>query len=275
MFMNSKKLCTRDEDGNLRFEKRRQLHKAKHRPDSVWNSTWFLMVIILACIAADYASFSSLFASFLYDNAFLRNICIVALILIFEVSPVYLGYNMKRRSCGYTVSKISIIVPLVAFVLGAVANVALRLATHSLVFPDLTNTTTSVIGGGAMESGSSQNSIVYAWFFGLLPIITSLVAFAATYTISNPLKREFEKLKRENIEITDQIDQLEAILAEYSSDDNYLERILADDEAKYNAALSMLRSQRDEHFDYVRQRISEHLGSPSATGYLVEHSVPN
>ena len=273
--MNNKKLYKVDQEGNLRFSKREQLHKSKNRPDSIWNSTWFMMVIIIACLTADFASFSSLFASFLYDNAFLRNVCIVAMILIFEVSPIYLGYNMKRRSCGYTVQKMSIIIPLFAILLGAAANIALRLATHSLVFPDLTNTATSVIGDGGAQSGSSQNSLVYAWFFGSLPIITSLVAFAATYTISSPLKRECEKLQKENIELTDQIDQLDAILTEFGADENYLDRLLAADEAKYNAALLMIQRQRDEYCDYCRQKISEYLGSPSATSYTVGHAVAN
>ena len=271
----SKKLYKLDKQGNLEFNTRNHLHKLKYKSDSVWNQTWLLMVIIIACIIADCASFSSLFASFLYDNALLRSICIIGMIIAMEVGPIYFGYNLKKRACGYNVEKISIIVPLAAFIMGAAINIILRLATHSLVFQDLSNATTSIMGENVAESSDSQNSIIYAWFFGILPIVTSLVAFVATYSMSNPLKSELQKLEKTNIELTDQIDQLDAVLAEYDSDENYLERLMADDNAKFNAALLMIQKQRDEYFDYCRQRISEHLATPSATSYVVEHVVSN
>ena len=268
-----KKLYKLDKQGNLEFNTRNHLHKLKYKSDSVWNQTWLLMVIIIACVIADCASFSSLFASFMYDNALLRGICIIGMIIAMEVGPIYFGYNLKKRACGYNIEKISIIAPLVAFTMGAAINIILRVTTHSLVFPDLSNATTSIMGGNVTESSDSQNSIIYACFFGILPIITSLVAFVATYSMSNPLKSELQKLEKTNIELTDQIDQLDAVLAEY--DDNYLELLMADDDAKFNAALLMIQKQRDEFFDYCRQRISEKLGTPSATSYVVEHTAAN
>ena len=267
-----KKLYKMDKEGNLKFNTRDNLHRLKYKSDSIFNQTWFLVVIVGACIFADYASLSSLFASFLYDNEILRNICVIGMLITLEVAPIYFGFNLKRRTCGYNVSKISIIAPLTAFVVGAVINIILRVETRSLAFPDLADTTTSVLGGFA-ESENSRSSIVYAWFFGLLPICTSIVAFIATYSISNPLKSELQKLEKMNIELTDQIDQLDAVLAEY--DDDYFERLMADDEAKFNAALRMNNRQRDEYFDYCRQRISEHLGTASAIGYTVEHTASN
>jgi len=272
--MKDKKLYRMDEDGNLNFRPLGKLHKEKYKPESFANHTWFLAVIIACCIAADFASFSSLFASFLYDNAFLRYICIIGMVLVMEIAPVYLGLNAKKKSCGYNVEMITIIVPLVAFILGAAINIMLRLVTHSDVFPDLSDATTSIIGGGGVtETNGSSKSIFYAIFFAVLPIATSLVAFAATYTMSNPLNKERQKLEKANIALTEHIDQLESIVSEYDAEDNYLDRMLAEDDAKYNAALSMIHSQRDEYFDYSRQRISEHLASPGATSYEVDYGL--
>ena len=269
--MNNKNLYILDNEGNLRFNKRGQLNQSKHKADSFWNSVYFLTLIIIACVAADYACFSSLFGALLYDSVMLRSICIIMMVMVFEVSPIYFAYNLKRRSCGYNVPKLSVVVALIAYTLSAVVNIILRLTTHALVFPDLVNLSTSVIGSSsATESGGLPNSIVYAWFFGILPIVASMVVYTATYTVSNPLLKEYEKVKKANIELTDEINQLEAILAEYDSDENYLERMLTDDQAKYSAALLMIRKQRDEYFDYCRQKISEHLGSPAATSYTVE-----
>jgi len=270
--MKNPKLYKLDKQGNLNFLTHNRLHKDKYKEDSVWNQTWLLMVIVAACIVADYASFSSLFASFLYDNALLRNICIIALVLAFEISPVYLGAAMKKRACGYHVEKISMIIPLLAFVLGVIINLILRLATHELTFPDLSGAVTSMIGGtNETESTGSQNSVVYACFFAILPVITSLVAFAASYAMSDPLKKERAALEKTKIELTRQIGQLESMLAEYGSDESYLERLLADDESKFNTALMMIHNQRDEFFDYARQKISEHLASPAATSYVVDY----
>ncbi|MDR1464753.1 MAG: hypothetical protein LBJ11_05575 [Oscillospiraceae bacterium] len=271
--MKDKQLYRIDKDGNLNFQPLDKLHRDKYKPDSVWNHTWVLMLIVIACMVADFASMSSLFAAFLYDNVFLRYICIIGMVLVMEVAPIYLSYSLKKRACGYNVETISIVIPLVAFVVGAVINIMLRIVTRNEAFPDLSNLTTSVIGGGAVQTGDSSKPLYYAIFFAILPILTSLIAFAATYTMSNPLNHERKKLEKAHIDLIQHIDQLEAVLSEYDSDGNYLERMQTDDDAKYNAALSMIRSQRDEYFDYCRQRISEHLASPGATSYEVDYAL--
>ena len=272
--MKQKKLYQVDDDGNLNFRPLDKLHQDKYKPDSVWNHTWVLLLIVILCMVADFASFSSLFAAFLYDNAFLRWICVIGMVLIFEVAPVYLSYNLKKRACGYNVETISIVIPLIAFVVGAIINIALRIATRNDAFPDLSNMTTSVIGGATVtKPANSSKPIIYAIFFAILPILTSLIAFAATYTMSNPLEWERKKLEKARIELTKHIDQMEAILQEYNSDNNYLERMLSEDERKYRAALLTIHGQRDEYFDYARQRISEFLASPGATSYEVAYDL--
>ena len=150
----------------------------------------------------------------------------------------------------------------------------LRVATRNEAFPDLSNMTTSVIGSdGGTETDGASNSLYYAIFFGILPILTSLIAFAATYIMSNPLSWECKKLEKANIELTQHIDQIDSILSEYDSDGNYLERMLAEEALKYKSALQMIYNQRDEYFDYCRQRISEYLNSPGATNYEVAYSL--
>jgi len=270
--MSNRKLYKLDKQGNLNFGTLNRLHRNKYKADSVWNQTWVLMIIIIACMVADWFSFASLFASFLYENELLRNICIIGMVLCFEISPVYCGYNMKKKACGYNVEAISIVLPLAAFILGVIINILLRIATRDLAFPDLSNTTTSVLGGDTTESGGSSNALTYSIFFSVLPIITSLVAYSATYTMSNPLNQERQKLEKTKLELTQNMSQLESVLAEYDADENYLDRMLADDDSKFDSALSMIRNQRDEYFDYARQRINEHLASPAATGYMVEYA---
>ena len=204
----------------------------------------------------------------------IMKICIIGMILATDISPAYLGYNMKKRALGYNVEAISIWVPFVALILGLAINFLLRVATHEIVFPDFSNlNNTSVLGGGAAaESTGSSRSIFYAVFFAILPVITSLVAFIASYTMSNPLVAEKKKLEQADIELTQHIDQLEAIISEYDSENDYLSRMLNEDEQKYNAALSMTISHKHEYYDYVRQRIAEHLGNPGAVSYTVNYT---
>ena len=263
-----------DKDGNLNFNVRNRLHKDKYKSDSVWNNIWVLMLIIIACAIADFANFFSLFSALLYDNAFLRAVCIVAMILCMEVAPCYLGFNMKRRACGYNVETFSIIIPFIAFLLGVGINTVLRLSTHYIVHPDLTNVTTSIMGGSVVEPNGSQHSLILAWFFSILPLITSLIVYAATYSMSDPLKAELKRLTKTNIDLTDQIDQIEAILAEYDSGEAYLNRLLTEDEAKFNTALAMIKKRRDEYCSFCRQKIAEHLGTAAAANYEAERYNP-
>ena len=76
-----------DEEGNLNFRPLNKLHNDKYKPDSLWNQAWVLTTIVIACMAADFASFSSLFAAFLYDNVLLRYIAIIGMVLVMEIAP--------------------------------------------------------------------------------------------------------------------------------------------------------------------------------------------
>ena len=111
--------------------------------------------------------------------------------------------------------------------------------------------------------------------FDCIVLATSLLAFGASYTISNPLKSELAKVSKQNIEITNQIDQLEAVIAEYESDQNHLDRLLSEDQAKFDASLSMIHKHRDEYCDYSRQKIAEHLGTAAGVSYAAERFIPN
>ena len=271
--MNTKKQLYRmDNDGNLTFQPLNKLHKDRYKPDSVLNYTCVLMLVLMTTIVTDFAGFSSLFSKLFYDSIVLRYISILGLILATDVSPAYLGYSLKKRACGYNVETITIIAPLVALVLGLTINAILRLASHEIAFPDLGNLNTSIIDGTAADTTSSQ-SIFYAIFFSVLPIITSLVAFAATYSMSNPLNAERKKLEKANLDLTQHLDQLESIVAEYDAEGNYHDRMLTKDEQKYQAALAMITGQEHEYYDHVRQRISEFLANPSATSYEVKYAT--
>jgi len=272
----NKKNYTLNEQGSLHFGARNLLHKDRYKPESVWHQEWLLVTIVVACLVMDIASFYQLFSAFLYEEVFLRYCCIIAMLIAFTIAPVYLSYSLKKKKVGYNVENIAIIVPLASFIIGVVINFMLRIVTKDLAFPDLSMSAASAIGSGdALQSGSSSNATFYAVFFGVLPVITALGCFAAAYTLSDPLKKERQKLEKEQIDISENIAQTDAILAEYAADENHLGRLLNEDEASFNAALGMVQKQRDEYFDYVRQRINERLAEPAPISYAVDYNTKN
>ena len=271
--MSKNDLCKTDKHGNLIFPGDKKLKRMTDTPESLWHRTSVLIIILAACAVTDFFSFRQIFDAVLYDSPILRYCCIIGLLCAFEIAPVYLAHNIKKKSVGFNVGRLSIIVPLLILALAIAANIYLRVVTAPDAFPDLSNTSTSAIGGGTNNGpGVSHYAGALGLFMGLLPIITAAICFTATYSMTNPLLTAKRKLEKLRDELTTRCDQLEAALKETDEDD-YLNRLLADDEARYNAALGKIEQQRRTYYDHARMRINEYLANPAAIGYHVAYAT--
>ena len=222
---------------------------------------------MLLCAAADLVSFMQLFSSFLYDNLSLRFIAIFAMLMAFEIAPIYLGYTMKKREQGYNIRDFLTIGFVASFVMAAVVNVVLRIITKDLAFPDFSNLAASSSAlGSATMAGTRSNALYYASAFAVLPIITSVVSFLASFTMANPLRDEMKKLEHEHVKIAESIGQIQAILKEYDADLEHFDRLLIDDSNKYGAAFAMIQKKRELYFDYVRELFNEYLKDSTEIG---------
>lgn len=254
--------------GQLYFPTLERILKIRYKPESFWNHPIFLVAILIICTAIDIAIFRSLFDTFLLDKPSIRNLSIGAMVFAFDLVPIYLGINLRRRMQGYNVSRAIITLMVVCFLIAFGANVLLRLAFMDLALPDLTLTSTSIYGNVNLEATGSPRALPYAIFASILPLLTSLGCFLIAYTMSNPLKQEKERLEYENLDISNMIGQLLALLQEKETDQSFYKRLTRDDDAKYEAMKNMIWVKVEIYQSHVNERIKGHVGRADANSAL-------
>ncbi len=268
MKTNKHTLYSIDPQGQLVFSRRKELAADFGKSDSIWEHPAASLIIMGLCALLDLIMFHQLFSSFLYDSLFVRILSIIAMLIGFDVAPIYLGIVLKKRSQGFRTDRTVQAVLVLAFLAALTANVVLRIAVKDLVLPDYSSASTSVMGSVSNEESRNDLALIYAVIVSLFPVITSLVSYAVSFHSSNPLKARIRKLKEEQVGLEDDIVELEAILTEYAGDEDYYERLLHEDMRKYESILAMIREKGYLYCHYVRECIKEHLGDPAATNEL-------
>ena len=268
--MKTKKhtLYSIDSQGQLIFSRRKELAADFGKSDSIWEHPAASLIIMGLCALLDLIMFHQLFSSFLYDALFVRILSIIAMLIGFDVAPIYLGIVLKKKSQGFRTDRTVQAVLALAFAAALAANVILRVAVKDLVLPDYSSASTSVLGSVSAETGHNDLALVYALIVSVFPVITSLVSYAVSFHSSNPLKARIKKLKEEQVGLEDDIVELEAILTEYEGDGDYYGRLLHEDQRKYESMLAMIREKGCLFCHYVRECIKEHLGDSAATNEL-------
>lgn len=257
-----------DNQGHLKFSLRTQLTEDYGKPDSKWEHGMASVIIMVVCGVLDFVMFQQLFSSFLYDSVLVQMLSIIAMLIGFDLAPIYLGIVLKKRNQGINSGMIVAVLLGAAFTIAFIGNIVLRLAVKDMVLPDFSSSVTSTFGEVTETDTGSDLALLYALFASAMPVITSLVSFGVSYMSSDPLKMRLKKLMRDQIEIEDDIVEIEALLMEYESDPDHFERLLAEDEENYNNTLELIHEKTLFYCDYVRERLKEHLGDPTSTNEL-------
>jgi hypothetical protein len=210
-----------------------------------------------------------MFAILLYDSQVMRWLAVVGMLVAFEIIPIIAANNLKKQTSGYKASPALTVILAVIFLCVVVLNVYLRYTTRDTVFPNLDSYTRSMFGNGDIAADmTNPNALPLAMFFGLLPVFTSVVSFGCAYMLFSPLQKEKQSLEKTYALLTDEVNRYSAIIQEYDADANFNERILAGDNAKYEAARARAAGQANYLKNYTRQRIKEHLATPAAISEL-------
>jgi len=263
-------LWNRDKQGNLSFETKNRIAVVRAKPDTLWNHPFLLAVVIILCATVDFVCFQQLFDSFLLDSPLIRWTAILGMLFAFDFVPVYLGLNYRKRVQEYNISGKILLIMVAVFTLAFAANSYLRMAFKDLVMPDLTESASSVFGSVNTETTVSSRAAPYAIFASIVPLLTSIGSFTISFFMANPLKAEKLTLEKERNELADRIGQIDALLQEYEADPNIYERLLDDDDKKYETIKQLIYDKRETYRDYVRERIKEYLGNPVDTNILAK-----
>lgn len=262
----NRKMYKIGQQGNIDFNLRKEIARDHGTGDSGWEHPIVSAVIMLVCGLLDFVMFKQLFGAILWDSVVLQMLSIIALLIGFDLAPVYAGIVIKKIQQGFKGKRYIATMMGVAFIIAFVGNLLLRLETKDIIMPD-----TSAISSYSMGTTTSTESslpLLYACFASVMPLITSLVSFGVSLHSSNPLRGRLVKLEKEQVKLEDDIEEIESILEEYDADEDYMKRLIEDDDEKYNKVLEMVRERGMMYCDYVRERIKEHLGNPVSTNQL-------
>lgn len=238
------------------------------KPTSVLDNPLISVPVLVICVATDLICVLNTQSYIVYDSPLILGLTTLGLLIGLDCAPIFLGKALKNRSQGLNASKGMVAVLSIAFILSAAFNMALRIQLKDIVLPDFSITTSSVIGEARQSEGSSDIALLYALFVGAIPIITSLASFGISFNTANPLKDEIIKLRSSKKAIEDAIIETEAILAEYDSDRGYYERLLEDDNEKYDQTIQLIEEKAVYFSDYVKEKIKEKLGDAAANSAL-------
>ena len=266
-----KNLYSISSQGHLIFDGRESRLNAADKSLTIWEYPISSLIILFLCAVLDGVMFYTLFSAFLYDTAILVMLSTIALLIGFDVAPAVAGVLLKKRSQGINASILMIVLLAVAFLVAFAGNTVLRITYKDLVLPDLSSVSTSVFGAienSTTAAAEGNNSLIYALFASMMPLITSLVSFAVSFQSSNPLKTYVRDLKLKINDIENEIEEIDAALIEYDADLEFFERISAEDEEKYQNMLKVIDEKAVFYCNYVRQRIKERLGDPVSTNIL-------
>lgn len=269
MKRNKDRAWTVGKDGQLVFNTLDTVAKKRYSPDTKWEHPAAALLIMAVCCTLDFVMFRQLFASFLYDRAWVQWLSITGMLVGFDLAPIYLGMSLRKKTQGLNVSRILVAVLAVAFITAFIFNLGLRIALKDQVLPDLEAMTSSIFGDVSMGTPVNERALPYALFAAFLPVVTSLVSFGISFATFNPLKERLKRLKEEQYRLEKDMDSIRAALVEYGEDKDFMERITADDDRNYRIARRMAKEKALSYLDYVRERITEHVGTPSAANALV------
>ena len=268
---NSNRMWTMRSDGNLDFSTKQTLTKLRSKPDTMWNHSLVLVVVIAFCALVDFSNFKQLFDSFLFARPIERLTGIVAFLIAYDALPIWIGIDLKKKYQGYKVNQKIINIMMGTFVLAFLVNLGLRLVTKDMVLPVTSDIFSGTISGkvsGRDASGNSSLATMYATFGTIIPLFTSLASGTISYIMANPLYKERMALEKQHNLITARIQELMATLEEYESNKDYFDRLSTDDNEKYEANRAMIEAHKQYLIDHTHERIEESQGNPTSTNIL-------
>jgi len=142
--------------------------------DIKWEHPAAAVLIMAVCGSLDFVIFRSLFASFLNGRVLVQWLSIMGMLIGFDLVPIYLGMEAKKRKQGLNVMNVSRFLGVTfttPFIIAFALNLCLHIALKDQMFPN------------------NERALLYALFTSFLPVVTSIVSFSVSFAALNPLKQ--------------------------------------------------------------------------------------
>ena len=263
-----KNLWTIDSQGNFYFSTRAGKIEKAIDARSGWEKPAVALIVMIVCGILDFVVFKQLFGAILYDNVIIQWLSVIGCLVAFDLGPIYLGSELKKEYQGLRSSRLMQILIVAVFVMVFIGNLWLRVKVKDILVPSSTLVSGSIFQNGGDVAQDNGIALGYAIFSGLLPLATSIVSGAVSFLTANPLLTRIKNVREEMVEMESDLASLNAILAEYESDSNLLERLSDEDQRMLQQKAAYIVELGLWFADYTRERIKENGGDPASTNEL-------
>lgn len=246
-------------------------NRKRFMADTPFDNSIVPYLIMIFCATVDGFVFYSLFSKISYDSQMTLVVQIAGFLFGFDVVPIFIGIQYKRLCQGITKDRFVLVMALVVCGIAFAMNVALRAMTIDLVSPSTVSTVTSYIGTAAQDTTDTgiDSTAIALTIFGMgIPVVTSLGSCLISFITYNPLGIKKQRFAEMIEDTRDEVRRFEAIVADYDSEPDFAELLEAEDEAKYEEMQKMHKAMVIGYCDYVRERLKEHIGNPTANNAL-------
>ena len=251
-------------------DKENALYNARTRNHLLQYPICKFLLVILSIIFDAYTLYSA------FDNIMTQNQVMTIFITAgaaagMDLIPVFLAFNLRNPDLDAKWRKIICGILIGSFSLLFISTFLLRMSSGYEMFA-----TTDTLDLGFSEeivtTDIADTSLTFAQIMtqfiqGIIPLITSVISFVASYEISPDHKfRHINELYR--IDIQAAIDNHRTMLCELQDDMEF--DLEGNDNALYVALNATMDAQADEVKVRSRRRLAEKVATPEAVTYLLE-----
>jgi len=213
------KLISMKADGTLNISVESNLLETIHKTHAWYTSNKTANIILLIIAAIDIVGFYQIFSITIPENIINQIIIISAFAGAFEIATLYIGYaiSLKCYNLGRPIHNIVLILSIISFGLGIIANTIYRWMTMDFAYQDI-----AVI--------ALPMTIVMI----ILPIITSLINIVVGCLAFDPLLFDLQKLSKKLKGLRTRKLQLESHVNSLPNDTDLANSLIDSENTCYN-----------------------------------------
>lgn len=257
------------ENGEILLKDLHRDTSVRYKADTPFDHSIAPYLVLLFCAAVDGAVFYSLFSAISYDRPLMLAVQVAGFLFGFDMVPIYIGIQLRRLRQGLNRDWFILWLALSVCIVSAAMNTGLRIATVDAMNPSAAMMHTSFLGAAPAAEETADPTAIALTVFGIgIPLVTSMGSFFISYLTYDPLKTRCRREEELMEEKRDEIRRFEAIIGDYDAEPDFAQRMLTEDQGKYDAMQRYQRALVLGYCDYARQRLKEHLGNPTANNIL-------
>ena len=256
-------------DGSTEFLTMEGVLRSRHKAENSISLKKILLIgAIVCCSLIDIIIIYQLFTPLIDGNILYRIIASSGLFIGFDVAPVILGSDIKRAKSGYRIHKIVSALMIVAFAIALIVNLDLRMATKDSAVDNATSENL-MVDYDEEEKPAESDPVTEAMArtLALFPIITSLVSFGASFSLSDPMRKELNEMEKEIERLEQDINHTKSVLEEFN-DEFTLDELMKKDKELLDEAINNSLVTGKTYFDYVRECLMPLVESASGVNLL-------